>query len=139
MYQLTPLKYRCLSHCRSPFGHVMHAVSRHGPLRDFRTGFEHGYFCAACCWGLMLLLLAFGVMNVPAMILLAAAVAAEKLWSWGERLSKGIGYAALAAAVLVIWLPGLAPGLSNEPMDMNAMAVDGMAEMDGEDATIDAQ
>ena len=134
IYQLTPLKYRCLTHCRTPMSHLLKFASHRGRLRDLRSGFEHGYFCAACCWGLMMLLVVFGVMNVPAMILLAAVVATEKIWRWGERFSRAVGVAALAAAVLVVWVPELAPGLTNEPMD--AMAADSMAEgdsmMDGE-------
>ena len=34
IYQLTPLKLRCLSHCRSPLAHLLHYTSFHGPLRD---------------------------------------------------------------------------------------------------------
>ena len=126
IYQLTPLKYRCLSHCRTPMSHLLKFAAHSGPFRDLRSGFEHGYFCAACCWGLMVLLVAFGVMNVPAMILLAGVVATEKMWHWGERFSRAVGVAALVAAVLVIWVPDLAPGLTNEPMD--AMAADSMTE-----------
>ena len=127
LYQLTPLKYRCLSHCRTPMSHLLKYAAHRGPFRDLRSGFEHGYFCAACCWGLMVLLVAFGVMNVPAMFLLAAVVATEKIWRWGEQFSKAVGVVALIAAVAVIWVPDLAPGLTNDPMDDGADA----ALMDG--------
>lgn len=126
LYQLTPLKYRCLDHCRSAFGHVIHYSSLSGPLRDLRAGFGHGAYCLACCWGLMLLLIAFGVMNVPAMILLASVVAVEKFWRWGEAASRAIGVAAIAAAILVVWVPGLAPGLTTSPMDMSMGGGDAM-------------
>lgn len=136
IYQLTPLKYRCLSHCRTPMSHLLHYAAFRGRLRDLRAGFEHGYFCAACCWGLMAVMVALGVMNVPAMILLASVVATEKIWRWGAHFSRGVGVAALVAAVAVIWIPGLAPGLTNEPMDMSAMAMegDGMSMDDGDEA-----
>ena len=68
VYQLTPLKFRCLSHCRSPLAHLLHYTSFRGPLRDLRAGIEHGLYCLGCCWALMLVLLAFGVMNLAAMI-----------------------------------------------------------------------
>lgn len=129
LYQLTPLKNQCLAHCRSPIGHLLHFASFRGPLRDLHAGFEHGFFCAACCWGLMVLLVAFGVMNVPAMVLLAAVVALEKVWRRGEYLARGVGVAALAAAIAVVWVPGLAPGLTNEPMDMSAASMDGSMSM----------
>ena len=32
IYQLTPLKFRCLSHCRSPLAHLLHYTSFKGPL-----------------------------------------------------------------------------------------------------------
>lgn len=131
LYQLTPLKYRCLSHCRSAFGHVLHYTSLSGPLRDLRAGFGHGAYCLACCWGLMLLLIAFGVMNVPAMILLASVVAAEKFWRWGEVASRTVGVVAVAAAVVVIWVPELAPGLTNSPMDMSMDGVGAMNISEG--------
>ena len=40
-----------------------------------------------------------------------AVVLVEKLWVHGEVFSRAVGVAALAAAVAVIWVPGLAPGL----------------------------
>jgi hypothetical protein len=52
-----------------------------------------------------------GVMNLAAMVVLAAVVLAEKLWVHGELLARIVGIAALALAVAVIWVPALAPGL----------------------------
>jgi predicted metal-binding membrane protein len=135
LYQLTPLKERCLAHCRTPMGHLLHFASFRGPVRDLRAGFEHGFFCAACCWALMVLLVAFGIMNVPAMVLLAAVVALEKIWRRGPHLARGVGAAALVAAVAVFWVPGLAPGLTNEPMDMSPAAMDGSMSMDDDAGT----
>jgi len=48
--QLTALKSRCLSHCRSPLGHLMHYLGFTGRLCDFRAGTSHGWFCLGCCW-----------------------------------------------------------------------------------------
>lgn len=111
VYQLTPLKDRCLARCRSPLGHVLRFGSYRGRFRDVRVGLSHGAFCVACCWGLMALLVAFGLMNVAAMIVLAGLVLAEKTSPRGDRLSRVLGVAALVLAVLVIFEPGLAPGL----------------------------
>jgi predicted metal-binding membrane protein len=52
-----------------------------------------------------------GVMNLAAMVVLAAVVLAEKLWVRGEVLARVVGIAALALAAAVIWVPALAPGL----------------------------
>ena len=114
-YQLSPFKDRCLAHCRSPLGLFMHYGSYRGRLRDLRVGVHHGGYCLGCCWALMLILVAVGVMNVLAMVGLAALVLTEKTWSRGPAAGRAAGVAALGLAVAVIWLPGLAPGLHAAP------------------------
>ena len=69
----------------------------------------------------MALMAAFGFMNLWAMVGLAAVVAIEKYWVRGEGFARGIGIAALIAAVTVIWVPELAPGLQPMPMPMGTM------------------
>ena len=110
-YQLTPVKDRCLARCRSPLGFMLKLGAYRGRTRDLRAGLYHGTFCLACCWALMAVLVAFGLMNVIAMVVLAGAVLAEKTWARGARFSRALGIAALALAVAVVFEPGLAPGL----------------------------
>jgi predicted metal-binding membrane protein len=123
VYQLTPLKDRCLARCRSPLGFVLKLGGYRGRTRDVRVGLYHGAFCLACCWGLMVLLVAFGLMNVIAMLVLAGAVLAEKTWSWGPRFSRALGVAAFILAIAVIFESGLAPGLHHvtQPDPMGGM------------------
>jgi predicted metal-binding membrane protein len=111
VYQLTPLKDRCLARCRTPLGFVLKLGGYRGRTRDLRAGLYHGAFCLGCCWALMALLVAFGLMNVAAMVILAAAVLAEKTWARGPALSRGLGVVALILAVVVVFEPGLAAGL----------------------------
>jgi predicted metal-binding membrane protein len=111
IYQLTPLKDRCLAHCRSPLGFVLKLGGYRGRSRDLRVGLYHGAFCLGCCWALMVLLVAFGLMNVLAMVALAMAVLVEKTWAWGPRFARGLGVVALVLAVVVVFEPGLAFGL----------------------------
>ena len=61
-----------------------------------------------------------GVMNLTAMVVLAAVVLAEKLWVRGEVLARVVGIAALALAAAAIWVPALALGLqgTSQMMDM---------------------
>jgi predicted metal-binding membrane protein len=120
VYQLTPLKSRCLKHCRSPPSLLLHYGSYRGALRDVRAGTHHGAYCLGCCWSLMALFVVLGVMNLAAMVVLAAVVLAEKLWVHGELLARVVGIAALALAAAVIWVPKLAPGLHgiSQMMDM---------------------
>ena len=120
LYQLSSLKDRCLAHCRSPLGLLLHYGSYQGRSRDLRVGVHHGAYCLGCCWGLMVILIAVGVMNVVAMIGLAALVLVEKAWRWGPAAGRLAGAAVLALAVATIWLPWLAPGLhAAPPMMMN--------------------
>jgi predicted metal-binding membrane protein len=111
LYQLTPVKGRCLARCRSPFGLALKFGSYRGPARDLCVGVYHGAYCLACCWALMALLIAFGLMNVTAMVVLALIVLLEKAGPWGVPLSRVLGVAALALAVAVVFDPALAPGL----------------------------
>ena len=119
VYQLTPIKERCLARCRSPLGFLFAYSGRPGRFRDLRVGVSHGGFCLACCWALMVVLIAVGLMNPLAMVVLSAVVLAEKTWRWGRPLSLAVGVLALALAVGVGFRPGLAPGLYRAP-DMGA-------------------
>jgi predicted metal-binding membrane protein len=117
-YQLSGLKDRCLSRCRSPFALLLRSAAWRGPFRDLRAGAHSGGSCLGCCWSLMALVLAFGVMNLWAMVLLTLAVTAEKLWSHGHGLAQATGLASLGLAVAVAWFPWLAPGLRAGAMAM---------------------
>ncbi|MFF4757108.1 DUF2182 domain-containing protein [Streptomyces sp. NPDC001292] len=113
VYQLTPLKDRCLARCRSPIGLMLRYASYPGPSRDLRAGAHHGAFCLGCCWPLMLLLTAFGLMNLWAMVVLAVVITAEKLAPAGRLVARAVGVASIALAVAVFWVPALAPGLTD--------------------------
>ncbi|WP_222849658.1 DUF2182 domain-containing protein [Trebonia kvetii] len=116
VYQLSSLKDRCLAHCRSPLALLLHYGSYRGRFRDVRAGAHHGLFCLGCCWGLMVILVAVGLMNVAAMVGLAAVILIEKVFRWGPAAGRLAGVAALALAVAVFWFPWLAPGLHAPPM-----------------------
>lgn len=124
VYQLTPLKRWCLRHCRSPISHLLHYASYRGKTRHLRAGAHHGMVCVGCCWAMMLALLAVGMMNVPAMVLLALLITLEKQWRHGEALAKVIGIAALSFAVAIAIDSDLAPGLVDNG---------GMTQMDTDD------
>jgi len=113
VYQLTPYKERCLAHCRSPLGFTLRYASYSGRTRDVRVGLHHGGYCLACCWALMALLVVFGLMNVAAMIVVAAIVLVEKTWARGPMFGRVIGGVALLLAVFVIFAPGIALGLDH--------------------------
>ena len=117
VYQLSSLKDRCLAHCRSPLALLLHYGSYRGRFRDLRVGAHHSGYCLGCCWGLMVILVAVGVMNVAAMVGLAALVLIEKVWRWGPAAGRIADAAALGLAVATIWLPWLAPGPARRTAD----------------------
>src|SRR5579859_1424532 len=110
-YQLTPFKDWCLRRCRSPLGALMFYLGFRGRSRDLRVGVHHAITCVGCCWGLMIVLIAVGVMNLAVMAALAAVIFAEKLWRYGKPFGQAVGVLLVAAGVLAIWFPWLLPGL----------------------------
>jgi predicted metal-binding membrane protein len=110
-YQLTPWKDWCLRRCRSPIGALMYYLGFKGRSRDVRVGLHHGATCAGCCWGLMILLIAVGVMNVAVMAALAVVILVEKLWRYGKPFGQAVGVVLVAIGGLAIWFPWLLPGL----------------------------
>ena len=97
LYQLTPLKHACLRICRSPMSYLV----EHWPVGTFaafRLGARHGIDCLGCCWALMLLLFAGGVMNLALIVVLTLWVLLEKFAPFGAQTAKVGGVALLAIA-----------------------------------------
>ena len=80
-----------------------------------------------CCWGLMVVLVAVGVMNLAATALLAVVIFLEKIWRRGETLAKVVGIGFIAFALVIPFAPRLAPGLRvvNPPMTDGTQMTDG--------------
>jgi predicted metal-binding membrane protein len=95
-YQLTPLKQACLRQCRSPLDFLAR-YWRSGSFGAFTMGLRHGIFCVGCCWAVMAVLFAGGVMNIPWIAALALLVLAEKLIPLGHQLGR------LAGVVFILW------------------------------------
>jgi predicted metal-binding membrane protein len=76
-YQLTPVKRRCLTVCRSPLAFIVHGW-RDGLGGALRTGVERGVWCAGCCVGAMVVLLAVGMMSIWWMAVVGAVIFVEK-------------------------------------------------------------
>jgi predicted metal-binding membrane protein len=97
VYQLTPFKHACLRTCQSPLGFLISRWQR-GWSGAFHMGLEHGFYCVGCCWALMLLLFAGGVMNLAVIAALTVFVAFEKLAPFGQRGTRISGVLLVAAA-----------------------------------------
>ncbi len=90
VYQFTPLKYVCLSNCRTPLGFLM-TEWRDGTRGALSMGLRHGLYCLGCCWPVMLLLFVAGVMNLLWVALIAGYVLVEKAVPAGQWVSRAIG------------------------------------------------
>ena len=101
VYQLTPLKRACLRTCQSPFGFLM-SRWRNGLYGAFTMGVQHGAYCVGCCWALMLLLFAGGVMNLTVIAALTALVAFEKLTRFGVQGARVSGVLLILAGLWMI-------------------------------------
>jgi len=128
VYQLVPFKQTCLKHCRGPLSFFLQHW-RDGYGGALRMGVIHGAYCVGCCWLLMLVLLALGVMSITWMVVVSIAIALEKLapLRWA-RFASGVltvGLVALAVVALAkpSWLPGVDSGMGG--MDKGSSDVSG--------------
>jgi predicted metal-binding membrane protein len=92
IYQLTPVKQRCLSECRRP---IIMTSWHHSTAGALRMGLLHGVYCLGCCWLLFVILFPLG-MTIEAMAAVTLIILGEKTLSRPEFVSYG------AAAVLVL-------------------------------------
>lgn len=100
-YQWSPMKNACLHHCRTPFSFLL-SEWREGVTGAFRMGAEHGLFCIGCCWMLMMLPFAAGVMNLVWMAGLTVLLMMEKAAPGGERTGRISGALLLSLGAGVI-------------------------------------
>lgn len=115
LYQFSPWKLRALAHCR------MVAHRDHRSSASLGDGIRDGVVCVGCCWALMTVLIAMGVMNLAAMAGLAAAIFAEKVLPRPRLIAGLVGVALLALAVTAALDPGILSGLMPAPMEMEPM------------------
>jgi len=101
VYELTPAKRRCLENCQSPLIFI-HRYWKAGAAGAFSLGLRHGLYCVGCCWMLMVLLFAFGLMNLLWIAALALLVLVEKVLPCGGRMSRITGVALMAWGVGVL-------------------------------------
>jgi predicted metal-binding membrane protein len=131
IYQFTPLKNTCLTHCRSPFHFLLHDW-REGRLGALRMGATHGLFCLGCCWGIMAVLFVVGLMNLGWMAALSLLITVEKLAPRGVMIGRAVGLLFIGLGVLIALRPsvvspaGLTMG-SSMNMHHHAMTMPGMS------------
>jgi predicted metal-binding membrane protein len=82
-----------------------------------RLGMLHGFDCLGCCAGLMVGLVALGMMNLAWMSTAAVIIFAEKTIPNSHRIARPLGVVMVAGGVVLLagsLLGGIAPGM--EPM-----------------------
>jgi predicted metal-binding membrane protein len=99
-YQFSALKHACVTLCQRPFPFFMANWSSQ-PSAVFRLGLRQGIYCLGCCWAMMLLMLAVGVMNVVWMAGLGLVMAAEKI-ATTTRFSRAVGVVLALIGVVLI-------------------------------------
>ena len=100
LYQFSALKHACVSQCQHPFRFFFgHWTS--DPRGVFRIGLRQGLYCLGCCWAMMLLMFAVGLMNVVWMAILGVVMAIEKLGTTA-RFSRIAGVAFIAIGLIII-------------------------------------
>jgi predicted metal-binding membrane protein len=96
IYELTPLKRGCRRRCRE----------------SVRSGFEFGIYCVGSSIGLMVMLLALGVMSITWMCVVAALVLAQKLLPPRAFIDAPLALTIIAVGILVVVAPSSIPGLT---------------------------
>ena len=101
VYQWLPVKDICLRKCRNPL-ELFTVRWRPGARGALRMGLEHGLYCVGCCWMLMLILFAAGVMNLLWVAIIAGFIFVEKLLPGARYSSALAGVALVGAAVFML-------------------------------------
>lgn len=99
-YQFSTLKQACLRACQRPFPFFF-ANWKTTPRGVFGLGLRQGLHCLGCCWAMMLLMFAVGVMNVVWMAGLAVVMTIEKL-SATKRVSHVLGVVLIGIGIAVL-------------------------------------
>jgi predicted metal-binding membrane protein len=96
VYEFTRLKRECRRRCRE----------------SIRSGFEFGLYCVGSSIGLMLVLVALGVMSVTWMSVIAVLVLAQKLLPPRAALDVPLALAIVGLGILIVIAPSTIPGLT---------------------------
>jgi len=96
VYELTPVKRHFRRRCRE----------------SARSGFAFGLCCAGSSIGLMLMLVALGVMSVTWMAVIAVLVLAQKLLPPKAAIDVPLAAAIVGLGILIVIAPSSVPGLT---------------------------
>jgi predicted metal-binding membrane protein len=95
VYEFTPLKQHFRQRCRE----------------SVRSGFEFGLYCVGSSIGMMLMLVALGIMSVTWMSVIAVLVLAQKLLPAKAAIDVPLAMAIVGLGILIVIAPSSIPGL----------------------------
>ena len=95
VYEFTPLKRQFRRRCRE----------------GVQSGVRFGVYCVGSCIGLMLMLVALGVMNLTRMAVISVLVLAQRLLPTKTAIDVPLAVAVVGLGILVIVAPSSIPGL----------------------------
>jgi predicted metal-binding membrane protein len=135
VYQFTSLKRSCHARCSNPLFFLMQKW-KPGAAGALRLGVLHGLDCLGCCAGLMVGLVALGMMNLALVFTVALIIFAEKTLPNSHRIARPLGALMVTGGVVLLGF-SLVGGIEadtemNPEMEMAPGAVEepGMEEMD---------
>jgi predicted metal-binding membrane protein len=96
VYEFAPLKRYFRRRCRE----------------SVRSGFEFGLYCVGLSIGLMLMLVALGLMSITWMSVIAVLVLAQKLLPAKTAIDVPLALAIVGLGILIVIAPSLVPGLT---------------------------
>ena len=100
IYQFSALKHACLQQCQQPFPFFFSQWST-TPRGVLKLGLSQGLYCLGCCWAMMLVMFAVGVMNVIWMAALGMVMTIEKIGT-GKRFTYAVGVGLIAIGIAVV-------------------------------------
>lgn len=104
LYQLSPTKSACLDTCRSPMGFLTaYWCDGHGRDNAFGLGVRHGLFSVGCCWALIVLMFAIGIMNLGWLLVFGTLIAIEINISWGQHFRVPLGVLLLGCGLASVF------------------------------------
>jgi predicted metal-binding membrane protein len=120
-YQFTSLKRSCHARCSSPLFFLMQQW-KPGTSGALRLGVLHGVDCLGCCAGLMIALVALGMMNLALVFTVALIIFAEKTLPNSHRIARPLGILMMAGGVVFLGLTLFASTQPEMNPEMNSGA-----------------
>jgi predicted metal-binding membrane protein len=121
VYQFTALKRSCHARCSSPLFFLMQTW-KPGTAGALRLGVLHGIDCLGCCAGLMIGLVALGMMNLALVFTTALIIFAEKTLPSSHRIARPLGVLMVAGGLVFLGLTLFGGIPAETDSDMNTGA-----------------